>query len=424
MDCKIYANGIKNQTIKAPPSKSVAHRAILGAMLADEPCVVDNVSLSADVMATLASAKALGKECSYCDGKVFFGTKKQVDKVVIDANESGSTLRFLIPVCGALGVNATFVGKGKLPQRPYDILADVMSQKGVCFDKTQGLPLTISGRLQSGLYNIAGDVSSQYITGLLYALPLVDGDSEIVLTSPLQSKGYVDMTIKTLDEFGIKIDVTPNGYKIKGNQKYIAKDFVVEGDWSNGAFWIVLGALNKGMTIQGLDGNSLQGDKAIADIIKRMGGDITVEQNQVVVGKSKLEGITVDVSQIPDLAPVLSVALACANGRGKITNASRLKIKESDRLQAINDNLVAVGVKTVLGNDSIEIEGKKDIVGGTTQGFNDHRIVMSMAVLASKTKNGITVSDMQAINKSYPDFFDIYKSLGGQADVINMGQKP
>ena len=179
MDCKIYANGIKNQTIKAPPSKSVAHRAILGAMLADEPCVVDNVSLSADVMATLASAKALGKECSYCDGKVFFGAKKQVDKVVIDANESGSTLRFLIPVCGALGVNATFVGKGKLPQRPYDILADVMSQKGVSFDKTQGLPLTISGRLQSGLYNIAGDVSSQYITGLLYALPLVDGDSKL-----------------------------------------------------------------------------------------------------------------------------------------------------------------------------------------------------------------------------------------------------
>ncbi|MBR5145629.1 MAG: 3-phosphoshikimate 1-carboxyvinyltransferase, partial [Clostridia bacterium] len=356
MNCKTYGS-IQNCVIKAPPSKSMAHRAILAAMLANQPCVVDNVCLSADIKATLASAKALGKEYTYCDGKVFFGAKKQVDNVVINANESGSTLRFLMPICGALGVTTTFVGQGKLPQRPYNILADAMTKNGVEFDKKEGLPLTINGKLQSGIYNIAGDVSSQYITGLLYALPLVDGDSEIVLTSPLQSKGYVDMTLCVLNDFGIEIEQTANGYKIKGNQQYKAKDFVVEGDWSNGAFWLVAGALNNGITVTGLDTNSLQGDKEILSVLKKMGAKTVEKQNEIIVEKSTLTGVEIDVSQIPDLAPILSVALACAKGKGKITNASRLKIKESDRLQAINDNLNAVGIKTLLGNDWVEIVG-------------------------------------------------------------------
>lgn len=399
----------------------MAHRAILAAMLANQPCVVDNVCLSADIKATLASAKALGKEYTYCDGKVFFGAKKQVDNVVINANESGSTLRFLMPICGALGVTTTFVGQGKLPQRPYNILADAMTKNGVEFDKKEGLPLTINGKLQSGIYNIAGDVSSQYITGLLYALPLVDGDSEIVLTSPLQSKGYVDMTLCVLNDFGIEIGQTANGYKIKGNQQYKAKDFVVEGDWSNGAFWLVAGALNNGITVTGLDTNSLQGDKEILSVLKKMGAKTVEKQNEIIVEKSTLTGVEVDVSQIPDLAPILSVALACAKGKGKITNASRLKIKESDRLQAINDNLNAVGIKTLLGNDWVEIVGSQNITGGIANGFNDHRVVMSMAVLSTQTQNGITTSDAHAINKSYPDFLDIFTAHGGKVNVINVG---
>ena len=399
----------------------MAHRAILAAMLANQPCVVDNVCLSADIKATLASAKALGKEYTYCDGKVFFGVKKQVDNVVINANESGSTLRFLMPICGALGVTTTFVGQGKLPQRPYNILADAMTKNGVEFDKKEGLPLTINGKLQSGIYNIAGDVSSQYITGLLYALPLVDGDSEIVLTSPLQSKGYVDMTLCVLNDFGIEIEQTANGYKIKGNQQYKAKDFVVEGDWSNGAFWLVAGALNNGITVTGLDTNSLQGDKEILSVLKKMGAKTVEKQNEIIVEKSTLTGVEIDVSQIPDLAPILSVALACAKGKGKITNASRLKIKESDRLQAINDNLNAVGIKTLLGNDWVEIVGSQNITGGIANGFNDHRVVMSMAVLSTQTQNGITTSDAHAINKSYPDFLDIFTAHGGKVNVINVG---
>jgi len=420
MDCKTHGS-IQNCVIKAPPSKSMAHRAILAAMLSQEPCVVDNVCLSADVKATLSAAKSLGKNWTYSDGKVTFGKKEQVNFANINANESGSTLRFLIPICGAMGVKTTFTGQGKLPQRPYDILANVMTKNGVQFDKNFGLPLTISGQLKSGVYHVAGDVSSQYITGLLYALPLLGGDSEIVLTTPLQSKGYVDMTLSVLNDFDIKIEQTENGYKIKGNQQYKAKDFVVEGDWSNGAFWLVAGALNNGITVTGLDANSLQGDKQILSVLKQMGAKITQKQNEIVIEKSTLKGVEIDVSQIPDLAPVLSVALACANGKGKITNASRLKIKESDRLQAINDNLQAVGIKTLLGNDWVEIEGCPDIAGGNAKGFNDHRIVMSMAVLSTQTQNGITTNDAQAINKSYPDFFDIFTAHGGKANVINVG---
>ena len=420
MDCKTHGS-IQNCVIKAPPSKSMAHRAILAAMLSQEPCVVDNVCLSADVKATLSAAKTLGKNWTYSDGKVVFGKKEQVDFANINANESGSTLRFLIPICGAMGVKTTFTGQGKLPQRPYDILANVMTKNGVQFDKNFGLPLTISGQLKSGVYHVAGDVSSQYITGLLYALPLLGGDSEIVLTTPLQSKGYVDMTLCVLNDFGIKIEQTENGYKIKGNQQYKAKDFVVEGDWSNGAFWLVAGALNNGITVTGLDANSLQGDKQILSVLKQMGAKITQKQNEISLEKSTLKGVEINVSQIPDLAPILSVALACANGKGKITNASRLKIKESDRLQAINDNLQAVGIKTLLGNDWVEIEGCPDIAGGNAKGFNDHRIVMSMAVLSTQTQNGITTNDAQAINKSYPDFFDIFTAHGGKANVINVG---
>jgi len=420
MDCKTHGS-IQNCVIKAPPSKSMAHRAILAAMLSQEPCVVDNVCLSADVKATLSAAKSLGKNWTYSDGKVTFGKKEQVNFANINANESGSTLRFLIPICGAMGVKTTFTGQGKLPQRPYDILANVMTKNGVQFDKNFGLPLTISGQLKSGVYHVAGDVSSQYITGLLYALPLLGGDSEIVLTTPLQSKGYVDMTLSVLNDFDIKIEQTENGYKIKGNQQYKAKDFVVEGDWSNGAFWLVAGALNNGITVTGLDANSLQGDKQILSVLKQMGAKITQKQNEIVIEKSTLKGVEIDVSQIPDLAPVLSVALACANGKGKITNASRLKIKESDRLQAINDNLQAVGIKTLLGNDWVEIEGCPNIAGGNAKGFNDHRIVMSMAVLSTQTQNGITTNDAQAINKSYPDFFDIFTAHGGKANVINVG---
>ena len=416
-------DGLK--TVCAPPSKSASHRAIICAMLSHDDCIVKNVILSADVKATLDAAMALGRKCSYADGKVMFAGFDKTDKVVINCNESGSTFRFLLPICTALGVETTFVGKGKLPDRPYKVLADAMSKHGVIFDKTQGLPMTVSGRLQSGVYEIAANESSQYITGLLFALPLLDGNSEIVLTGQMQSQGYVDMTLEMLAAFGIEIEKTAKGYFVKGNQKYKNKCVTVEGDYSNAAFWLVYGALNDGITVSGLNANSTQGDKAIVDLLQKMGAHICIKDDRVIVEKSKLNGINIDVGQIPDLAPILAVALAFAKGGGSITNAARLKIKECDRLQAIYDNFTALGIGVKLHDDGdgITIQNTTDdnIDGGKARGFNDHRIVMSMAVLATKSESGIIIDDMEAVNKSYPDFFQQYKKLGGRADVIDLG---
>lgn len=421
MNVNLGAKTLDFFKVQAPPSKSMAHRAMIAAMLSQEACAVENVALSDDVNATLQAAVALGKNVRIERGRVELSGGQYPPLALIDCRESGSTLRFLMPVCAALGVTTTFSGSGKLPQRPYDILAEVMSKKGVSFDKTAGLPVTICGKLQSGVFEIAGDVSSQFITGLLFALPLLDGDSEIVLTSPLQSAGYVDLTLLTLKRFGVEIQKTPNGFFVKGGQKYSAKSFSVEGDYSNAAFWIVLGALNNGCEVFGLDKDSLQGDRAIIEQMRQMGAEICVENDKVTVKKAKLKGTVCDVGQIPDLAPIISVAMACAEGKSRIVNAARLKIKESNRLQAIFDDLSAAGVKAKLGDDFIEICGSEKIAGGNANGFNDHRIVMSMAVLATKTQGGMTVTDAQAVAKSYPDFFEQYEKLGGQVNVVNLG---
>lgn len=412
------------KVVSAPPSKSASHRALICALLCRNGCIVENVALSDDVSATLGAANALGRSAKFSDGKVVFGKFDTAGKAIIDCNESGSTFRFLLPVCAALGIETTFCGKGKLPERPYGVLADVMSKHGVVFDKTKGLPLTIKGRLKSGRYAIAGDESSQYISGLLFALPLLDGNSEIILTTELQSEGYVDMTIEMLKKYGIEVEKTPAGFFIMGGQRYKNAEVTVEGDYSNAAFWIVYGALNDGMTVTGLDKNSAQGDKAIVDVLRQMGADIEQTSDCVTVKKSKLKSINIDVGQIPDLAPILAVALCFAEGNGSIVNASRLKIKECDRLQAIYDNFTALGIKTELNEDSITIlnDGKRrDIEGGFAKGFNDHRIVMSAAILASKSKHGVVIDDMEAVNKSYPNFFEDFKKLGGKADVISLG---
>lgn len=407
-------------TVKAPPSKSMAHRAILAAALTGGVCEVDNVAMSNDIKATLGAVKALGARFDEGEGKIIFLGGERESRAVIDCGESGSTLRFMLPICAALGVDATLTGRGKLPERPYDTLAAVMAERGAVFDRTSGLPVRVTGKLSSGLYEISGSVSSQYITGLLYALPLLEGDSVIKLTSPLQSKGYVDMTLAALDAFGVKAGPRGDGYFIGGGQKYKADGFTVEGDWSNAAFWLVYGAINDGITVEGLDLQSTQGDKAIFYILRDMGADIKYDNGSVTVAPSKLVGKKVDVGQIPDLAPILAVAMACAEGNGQLVNCGRLRIKESDRLKAISDNLTAVGVKNTVSGDDITICGGK-VTGGKADGFNDHRIVMSMAVLATVSANGITVSDMRAVDKSYPDFFEKYKLLGGQADVIDVG---
>lgn len=339
------------------------------------------------------------------------------DKPVADCIESGSTLRFMIPVAAALGKTVKFVGRGKLPERPIGDYLRLLPEHGVKCDCTGTLPLTISGQLTPGRFEIAGDVSSQYITGLLLALPILDGDSEIVFTTELQSKPYVDMTVKVMADFGVKVEERENSYFVAGNQTYQKRDYLIEADWSQAAFFMVAGALFGEVTLTGLDAESVQGDKGISDILKRFGADISVCDDGIVVRKSQLHGIEIDAANIPDMVPSLAVAGAYADGKTVIKGAERLRYKESDRIKSIVYNLKKMGADVKETADGMEIVGGQ-LHSANMKGFNDHRIVMAMTVAATGVDGLSTIDDAQSIKKSYPEFFNDFNSIGGNVNVF------
>lgn len=397
--------------VTVPPSKSMAHRLLISASLADGISVIDNIALSDDITATINALSILGAEISVSGSRVTVkGIINSPDKAVIDCNESGSTMRFLIPVCAALGVEGIFIGKGKLPSRPIDTYINSFKDKGIIFNYNNTMPFSFSGKLKSGKFYISGNISSQFITGLLYALPLLDGDSEIILTSSLQSEPYVDMTVDSLAKAGIIAEKTDKGYYIKGNQKFRAFNAEVEGDYSQAAFYLVADALGSNININGLDENSHQGDKKIIEIIK----EISYNKNNLP------DAFTADCSQCPDIVPILSVLACFCNGTSVIENVARLRIKESDRLSAMTQNLNAIGGKVTEYPDKLVIEGINHFDGGIVDSFNDHRIAMSMAIAATRCKRSLTIKGAQCINKSYPDFFEDYIKLGGNINVINV----
>lgn len=394
---------IKNSILKGevviPPSKSAAHRALICSFLANGGSVSPIIN-SNDMKATTQALKAL-----------------EDNEEIVDCIESGSTLRFMIPVAAALGKSVTFVGSGRLPQRPIGDYLRLLPEHNVKCESEGGLPLKISGQLTCGTYELAGNVSSQYITGLLLALPILDGDSKIVLTTRLESKPYVDMTVKVMNDFGVCVEETDYGYFIKGNQEYKARDYIVESDWSQAAFFLAAGAIGGDVKLKGLDLNSTQGDKEIVNILKRFGADIEVSESVISCKKSNLNGIEIDASDIPDMVPSLAVVAAYANGQTVIKGAERLRLKESDRIESVVTNLKKMGVDVTETNDGMIING--GIVNGAViDGYNDHRIVMAFSVAGLNANGECEITDAESINKSYPDFFDDYNSLGGKADVI------
>lgn len=393
-------NSILQGTLTVPPSKSAAHRALICSFLANGGDVSPIID-SKDMNATVGAINALKN-----------------GEQAVDCIESGSTLRFMIPVAAALGKSVTFVGSGKLPERPIGDYLRLLPQHGVDCVSEGGLPLTISGKLTGGKFEIAGDVSSQYITGLLIALPLLDEDSEIVLTTPLQSKPYVDMTIKVMADYGVTVEQREGSYFIKGNQSYLVRDYVVEADWSQTAFFLVAGALFGDITLEGLDFESTQGDKEIVNILKRFGANITCNDTSVNVKKSKLCGIEIDATDIPDMVPSLAVCGAYAQGKTVIKGAERLRLKESDRIESVVENLKALGVDITATADGMIINGSK-VLGGKLKGYNDHRIVMAMSIAALGADGEVIIDDAQSINKSYPHFFEDYNKLGGKANVLS-----
>lgn len=396
-------------------SKSLSHRYVLAAALAEGKSKIENILDSDDLVATKNALVGLGAKIK---DNVIIGSKvkKVADK--IDCFESGSTVRFLIPVAMLQEEPVTFIGKNQLPFRTQAMYEEIFKDD-YQFDhpKDRWLPLTVSGPLKGGTYPLRGDVSSQFITGLLYALPLAPNDSEIVLTSHLESVGYVDLTLDVLKKFGIKIIPTLTGYKIPGNQVYQPGNYKVEGDFSGAAFFVAAGLLSGPITLNNLNHESLQGDKAIINIAQQMGGKIEKTKDGYKVYPSKLKGVTVDVGQIPDLGPILMVLGAFAEGTMIIENAARLRIKESDRLEAMVSNLTKIGAQIKVDGDRVEITGQKTLKGGKeVSSYKDHRIAMAMAIASIRCEEPIIIDDEAVVSKSYPNFFDSFTKLGGKIE--------
>lgn len=398
--------------VRIPPSKSVAHRLIICSALAKGKSVIKNVSMSQDIKATINAMKSCGADIQINGTDVVVnGIDKPMNNAHVDCCESGSTLRFLIPVCSALGINSEFTGRGKLPTRPIDTYINEMSLKGVTFDYSNTMPFSFKGKLKSGNFEVAGDISSQFITGYMFALPLLDGDSKIILTSKLESKPYVDITIDCLKKFGVIINETDYGYFIKGCQKYICCNTEVESDFSQAAFFLVANALGSDIKIDNLNYDSFQGDKKIIEIIQK------ISYNKKVGCFKHFE---IDGSDIPDIVPVLTVLAGFCDGVSTIYNIHRLKIKESDRIHTIAVNVNSIGGKVEEYDDKLVITGVNSYAGGKTDSFNDHRIAMSMAIAAIQCKDKLYIKGADSVNKSYPEFFNDYKKLGGIINVINV----
>ena len=407
MDILIKPSVLKGK-LNIPASKSCAHRAVICAALADGISELSGITMSKDIEATINAMTALGAEFDIADDTIYVTGIKNLTKFAhIDCNESGSTLRFIIPVAAALGVDALFSGKGRLPQRPIDIYKRELSKHNIEF-LTENMPYEIKGKLTGGIYKIEGNVSSQFITGLLFALPLIEHDSEIIMTSHLESRPYVEITIDILKHFGISVEETENGFKIKGGQKYVPHNEHIEGDYSQAAFFYVANALGSEVKICNLKPDSVQGDKKIIDLIDS------------AISDGKITGYKADCSDIPDLVPVLSVLGAYGSKPSLIYNAERLRIKESDRLTACADMLNRLGGNVAVTADGLDIKPVKELHGGIIDSFGDHRIVMSAAIAALKCNGEVIIKGAEAAEKSYPNFFNDYKMLGGAADVINM----
>lgn len=393
--------------IKVPPSKSISHRALICAALSKGESRITDLLGCEDIDATCDALAALGASFRTEGNETYVtGIETPPEKAEINCRESGSTLRFLIPVAAALGVEAVFTGCGKLPTRPITPYIDEFSKHGVEFI-SDSMPYHIKGKLTSGVFSVPGDISSQFITGLLFALPLMEGNSTITLTSPLQSKPYADITLQCMKSYGIETLEFNGNYSVRGVQEYKPTAYTVEGDCSQAAFFAVANQIGSNIDLVGINSNSVQGDRAVFDIIN----------NMIKIGEN-YSGFDVDATDIPDLVPILTVLAAFADGTSNIRGCKRLRIKESDRLESISTVLNSLGANVTIVNDELEIVGVKELSGGVCSSFNDHRIAMSLAIASQRCTGPLTITDAECVAKSYPTFFEDFRSLGGEYDVV------
>lgn len=407
-------------SVTPPPSKSMAHRLIICAALAGGVSTVRNVAFSQDILATLRCMESLGAAWEQTDdrtiqvtgiGGVTPGRLWKGKLPYFDCGESGSTLRFLIPIALAVAGSGVFTGHGRLMERPQKPYFDLFEERNIAYEQQNGV-LTIRGQLTPGDYQLPGNVSSQFFTGLLLALPLVGGTSRLIPTTGLESWDYIAMTIEAQRAAGVTVKGLENkdwqGKTLSTfGQRYESLEGTVEADWSQAAFWYAANLLGSRVDIQGLNLNSAQGDMRVAAYFEKL---------------SRPGNVELDVSQCPDLVPPLSAMAAVRQGTTQIVNAARLRIKESDRLASVTATLNGMGAQVEEFPDSLTIRGRDSLAGGVTVDCcNDHRIAMMAAVAATRCRAPVTLLGAQCVKKSYPNFWEDYRMLGGDLDVLVSG---
>ncbi len=409
MDIKITPKKISG-SIEGIASKSFAHRALICACLAKGNSRIKINTTSDDIEATVDCLRSLGAEIEKC-GAFYAVTPIKIipEKAEINCRESGSTLRFLLPVITALGINCKINASGRLPERPLSPLKEELIRCGAAI--SDSFPLCVSGKISADEFSLQGNISSQFVTGLLMALSYL-GEGKIKLIPPVQSRPYIDITLQVLGKFGADIKEENNVFYIN-NASLHGCDFAVEGDWSNAAFPLCMGA-----EVTGLNPDSVQGDKAITDVLKRMGAVIYINKDSFKADVSSLHGCKIDASDIPDAVPVIAAVAATAEGETVIYNGERLRLKESDRIKTTVSMLRSLGADISETDDGMIINGKKSLSGGDTPSFNDHRIAMAAAVAATRCKGDVIIRQAEAVGKSYPGFFNDYNKLGGNASVL------
>ncbi len=412
-----FHGALVTENIRAISSKSEAHRALICAALSDNETQILCTDTNADIDATALCLNALGADIQrIADGFSVKPIKMVTQGAALDCNESGSTLRFLLPLAAALGADCSFIMRGRLSSRPLSPLYEMLSERGIFLSEQGKSPLNISGGLCAGDYSVAANVSSQYISGLLFALSILEGQSTLALTGKVESAPYIDMTVDTLLSFGadIKFDEKNNIFYINGKRKLTSPSlFSVGGDWSNAAFFLCAGTIGPSpITLSGLDKNSHQGDREIISLLRRMGAELICDGELIKTLPSRLHGIEIDAANIPDLVPILATAASVADGETRIYNASRLRLKESDRIESVCTMLSSLGADIHATADGMIIRGKRALHGGEVDSFNDHRIAMSAAIAALVCENEVKISRFEAINKSYPSFLEAFEIKG------------
>lgn len=425
-------------TVHIPPSKSMAHRAVIAACLAEGESVIENIDLSDDIVATIEGMTAFGAIINIQAA----GNRKKLiiqgidfaqstsNSRIIDANESGSTLRFLIPLATLFSGETRFVGRGKLGSRPLKTYETIFKAQSLQFTPSgnDSLDLKVAGHLTAGKYQLPGNVSSQFITGLLYTLPLLKDDSVIQITTELESIGYLDLTLEVLQAFGITVSFNEadRQFIIPGNQSYQAQNYTVEGDYSQAAFFLSAGALGNEVTVTGLKVDSNQGDRGILGILEQLNATTILNTPGKMATNSPnglKGGAVIDGAQVPDIIPISALVACLSPGQTNLINLSRLRIKESDRLVATQQELAKLGANIQVVGDSLRIQGVASLKGDAiVSSHQDHRMAMMLAIASTVSEKEIIIKDTEYVTKSYPAFWQEFESLGGRVSEWHMGE--